>query len=395
MFLRNTNQSERLLPTVERLESRRLLAGNVFATITGAGNLVINGDAADNRIEVNFGLAGEVAVVGHAGTTVNDDGLAGATLSGDVIINLKGGDDLAVLNGLDYSNISGIEKVTVNGGAGNDELRMNDLEFWRDNSSLKGGAGNDRIYINDGRGFGKLTVSGGTGNDIIQIESTELQDSNVTGARGELSVLGGGGGDIVVVSRLEAEKLGVNLGGGDDLLDLFMSDVTGDTSIVAGGGNDELYIYGTATGSANINSGAGEDVILFDSLAVKYGQDIAISTGGSDDLVRFNDSFILGELKVVTSGGSDDVRLDNVTADSTNINTGGGNDLLDVRSSDVGSVSFLLGGGADELVVSALSGSGTANGGAGFDEYRILTGYGSPFTYLNFEEVDFPPNPMD
>jgi hypothetical protein len=103
---------------MESLENRQMLAGNVSAVITGAGNLVVTGDGAANEIDVAIDSTGQVSITGNAGTTVDIGNLATAQVSGDVRINLGGGDDVVSLYGVDSS--APIRNVSINTGTGDD-----------------------------------------------------------------------------------------------------------------------------------------------------------------------------------------------------------------------------------------------------------------------------------
>ena len=84
---------------VEVLEDRRLMAGNILASLHG-GNLVVRGDAADNQIQI-VQLAQGLRVHGLTGTTVN--GLASFDTAGkvnDVKVRMQqGGVDRFMIQG--------------------------------------------------------------------------------------------------------------------------------------------------------------------------------------------------------------------------------------------------------------------------------------------------------
>ena len=101
---------------VESLEDRRLLAGNVLATLR-AGDLVLRGDAADNQIQVARLTTGVYRVQGLAGTTVNGQATFDAgTGVRDVDVRMQqGGSDQFTIQGA--FNLAGHLDIRL--GAGN------------------------------------------------------------------------------------------------------------------------------------------------------------------------------------------------------------------------------------------------------------------------------------
>jgi hypothetical protein len=135
--------------SLEQLEDRTLLAGNVTAQFLGQ-SAFINGDAADNSVQVLVD-AGNVVVRGVNGTTVNggtnDFVLATntASLSRSVFASLSAGNDTFVINGVTVGR-----DLFVDGGAGNDLLVVSAANVGR-SLMLWGGSGNDDIMIDASR----------------------------------------------------------------------------------------------------------------------------------------------------------------------------------------------------------------------------------------------------
>ena len=191
-------------------------------------------------------------------------------------IEFGGGDDI-------YNGVNGRLTGTVQGGAGNDQLRGgadndrfyggtgndtldggggNDTLFGdAGNDTLRGGVGNDRLFGGDGvdsldGGNGDDTLDGGAGNDIIN------------GGAGKDTMTGGAGNDTFVFSNKAHSAVGAQA---DRIIDF---DAAGndriDLSAVFGG--TLTFIRGaefTAAGQVRVHDIAGPDVI------------IQVNTGGS------------------------------------------------------------------------------------------------------------------
>ena len=83
---------------IEPLEQRRMMAGDVTASLSGA-DLVVNGDNSGNEVVIRATeQAGQFVVEGLNGTTIN--GQQSATISGvtdDLRIDLRNGDNVLLL----------------------------------------------------------------------------------------------------------------------------------------------------------------------------------------------------------------------------------------------------------------------------------------------------------
>ena len=56
---------------IEKLEQRALLAGTVSVSVNHAGSLLVNGDSADNAVEIAYVSGNQWTVSGTGGTTIN------------------------------------------------------------------------------------------------------------------------------------------------------------------------------------------------------------------------------------------------------------------------------------------------------------------------------------
>ena len=278
------------------------------------------------------------------------DGLAGFTLSGDVI------DDPVVTpieQGAD-TILAGDGNDVVYGQGGDDSLFGE-----QGDDSLLGGAGNDFIEGGTGAdtligGEGGDTLAGGDGNDYI--EGGAGDDSLTTGL-GNDTLIGGEGNDTLKNSA------------GDDSL----VGGTGDDSIVATEGNDTLEggdgadtMYG---GNDNDLLIGGNDADLMygeagnDSLVGGEGDDVMDGGLGSDTLIggAGGDTIAGGDGDDYIEGGAGDDSLTTGLGNDTLIG-GEGNDTLKNSAGD----DSLVGGTGDDSIV-ATDGDDTLEGGDGAD----------------------------
>ena len=112
--LQMSNRNTRRKLSVESLEGRRLLAGNVTAVLRG-GDLILSGDTADNSVQVSRLPSGLFHIQGLEGTTVNGKPAIDAFADAHDI-------DVLMQQG-------GIDKFTIQGGftlPGDLDVRLHD-----------------------------------------------------------------------------------------------------------------------------------------------------------------------------------------------------------------------------------------------------------------------------
>jgi Ca2+-binding RTX toxin-like protein len=226
-----TNMTDHRFGGIESLESRTFLS---VATIVG-GALVVLGDASqDDTITVS--RDGDNVIVDHddaaqqsfnvnlfnvisiRGNTGNDTLTVDGSIDVPTQILGQGGND--VIDG-------GPDRMLLNGGSGNDEIRGDGV--------LIGGSGDD-------------TILGGRKRDFLY------------GGSGDDSIRGGKGSDIIFAGK------GNDTCKGDDGNDIIFGD-TGNDNTYGGDGNDKLFgILGKDTlfgeeGDDTLYGGAGADVM--------------------------------------------------------------------------------------------------------------------------------------
>ncbi len=246
----------------------------------------------------------------------------------------------------DTLSTSGEDRVTLEGGGGND--------------LLLGGAGGD--WISGGAGVDTLVA--GAGDDVLIVDASDIL------------IDGGDGLDMVLVEGVDGVTLDLastNVefafgGGGDDLLTV-SGDLVSDSGAVlfGAGGNDVLSGGGGAdvlnggVGADQLFGGDGDDVLYADADDLFLG---VVDGGEGDD--------------VLVIEGSDAVTLDLAAHAVEEVASGSGDDVITMSGSESvvingsGGSDTLTGGSGDDLITGG-AGADTMDGGDGVDFLSYLT----------------------
>ena len=267
--------------SLERLEPRLLLSGNVVAAVAG-GNLVVTGDGAGNEITVEQTGVGQYTVTG-VGTSVNGGGAFVANgVTGDFRFDMAGGDDDVDVIGTTL--ISG--GVRADMGSGDNNFRIQDFTTVADDLKVTAGGGDDVVRVwNDAVVQGKVDIRIGDGDNEVQI----WNDSRIDG------------------------KVRVSTGAGDDEIMIWNdSQIGGNVSLVTGAGDDEVMVWNDSQiiGKLALNTGAGDDEVDIRNETVLHSK-VRLDMGGGDDLVDIrNEANFFDKLDVRTGDGLDTVSID-------------------------------------------------------------------------------------
>lgn len=307
----------------EQLETRRLLAGDVAVALDADGDLSIQGDQVANDISVTADANGDLVITGNDGTTVTYDGTthdAGEAVTvsgvtGDVVINMKGGNDVVLVDGgtnpielpgsLVIHTGLGEDMVTVTGvtlGAGDDDTGdtgdtgdTDDTDDDDDDASLVIGlgGGNDTLVVENVAAENVL-LHAGQGDDDMSVD-LGLPAAGEESLTENVVVHAGGGDDTVAVSNVASEHLLVHLGAGDDgggtdangaavpMLDTIMSD---HVHVIGGRGDDDIAIAGLTDSSGGggarlkVLAGGGADTVSVEASTVDR---LFVHLGRGDD----------------------------------------------------------------------------------------------------------------
>ena len=261
MRLQRRNKSVRLNGHYDRLEDRRLLAGDVVV-FEHQGSLFIRGDSADNQVQILGTENGDIVVSGLNGTTLNGRNEVislsdrGAQISQDLRVHLGKGNDSLFVEGIQVNH-----RAVVYGGSGNDSVGFykarilddlfGNLSWGDDNFSLDevevgdnlvvfGLEGNDTIGIDQSLVSGKTYIVGGHDHDRVAVSNSR----HVEG----VAIFGNGGDDFVGTNGLIAEsRISLLMGSGND--EVFINDSEFQSHVFAIGerGHDSLEVAGSTT----------------------------------------------------------------------------------------------------------------------------------------------------
>jgi hypothetical protein len=374
----NRNQRYRRL-SLESLEPRLALAGNVSVGVSG-GHLTILGDAAYNQITIQAtGVAGQFVVVGQdAGTTING-GVAPVTVSGvtgNATIAMGGGYDVVHFDstaaairfqgnvtidmGRDVEPVWGFHQLNILGG---NEFSVGGtfhviagyraLGFYCNKAVVAGNFNVEldgdisSVTIEGGSVGGSMSVTGSGGQKTVQISTT---------IGGDLTVNCAGGGDAYYfqnapLARFQVGgKLDVSLDG--DWMRIqnatVMTDVVinGTGTVIIGNINVWRHFSANLNGASqfgNVNyfsptfSTIGGHFVL-NHLTGNAAPDIKTLSVGGDFVVRGGAGNDVMKIEMVRAGGY------------TLIDTGAGNDVISIKTSTaVGGAAVYGGAGGDYL----------------------------------------------
>ena len=351
----------------ERLESRQMMAGNVTAQLVD-GDLIVTGDVADNTIQ----LRGNSMLEGlndENGIPTSINGVPNGTfdysgLTGNVSIRTGDGNDRVFLEL--FLDLPGA--VVIETGSGNDFIGAGGIRIGRE-FIMDLGPGSNRIAMRgstfrDGSGPGihvgtSVIINGGDGNDSIRI--SELFDAhdfvvNTHGGADSVNLLfvtpdnflgvdGGAGEDGITLGSTDARVISLRSGGGGGFMGLFNCEIAGDLGMIATDGNTHLRLDGC------IVRGTGY-----------------LISGGANDYIQVDNS-IVRELQINAGGGSDRVDINGSLLERVFAELGAGGDLLVMNNTAISGAGSLSGG----LDFDVFFGRGNAFGPASLAFFELFT----------------------
>jgi hypothetical protein len=361
----------------ESLEQRQMLAGNITASVSEGGQLLLRGDWQQNEFIAWKGVVeGRVIVSGGKDYSGRNTAVNGsfAPQVFDGVTNIRADMYGANTNRALFTNLVlpdlgfGARSIVVGMGHGNDQVVIagdvgRPLQFERNDGApipygpvdlggpvyVAGGPGNDVFsVVNAAFGGQEKFVSGfdgGSGNDAFYVDGSISQNRI-----GYTRLIMGDGDDLISVKRAQIPWIEVSRGsytnvlGGPSHLDFLniqgngidirhrnssasvvnINNAQGFISVGGGGLNRDVTVRNVNAKQLAISGGTGDDrVAIFDSLIEQFGRNDILSVVLSDG----DDELTLQNVIVRGSGSVRETRLDG----------GAGNDrLIDLGGNDLG-----------------------------------------------------------
>jgi hypothetical protein len=222
----------------ENLEARTLMAGNVTAEISEAGNLEILGDSNHNIVAVTQFNSGIWKVQGLLGTKINGKNSEKFEYSGGMDVSLgRGHDGFAIVKG----NVEGALNIRTSSGI--DGVVLTRLTA-------------QSIYVNTGADTDALLVAKVT----VQVREEQPETAAVLQSEAGTAIFQtSSGDDYVLIAKLTAPSVYVYTNAGRDIVGLLGVEASEKLHVNLGSGN--LDILGAVKNSAPVaNLFGGEDL---------------------------------------------------------------------------------------------------------------------------------------
>ncbi|HEY6565338.1 MAG TPA: hypothetical protein VIY86_12620, partial [Pirellulaceae bacterium] len=229
--------------SIEPLEGRQLLAGDVLAAIVD-GSLIIRGDRHSNDILIRSVTEGGFIVEGRNQTTINGSTqgfrIPGTAITRELDAMLGRGDDVVSITGLRVN-----QAIRLDGGKGSDRFELTDTTSL--DLIMASSRGDDVVVMTNVTTTGNADLKLGKGNDNIAAPSWTVS--------GRLTIDGARGDDTMVFGNLGVtNSAAIHTGRGRDQV-AFIDDtkLPANTSIQMSRGDDTLVFNpGRGTGTATL-----------------------------------------------------------------------------------------------------------------------------------------------
>ena len=240
--------------SMQSLESRQLLAGDVEVFTTRGGDLFVIGDREDNTVEIRVESLGNIVAEGLDGTLVNGVSgpiviIEGDTVPDDVRVNLGRGDDTILIEGLQIT-----DDLYVSGGRGDDAIGLLRTRVG-DDASIYGGGGSLEFSLDLSTVEDDLFVFGSRRDDTIVFDSSTVGDDTTV-------ITSSGDDTILVLNSIHQDDVYIGTGRGDDFVAVIGTTIGDDVFASLGRGDDSLLIEDSSLGDRVIALGSrGTDAL--------------------------------------------------------------------------------------------------------------------------------------
>ena len=270
-------------------------------------------------LEPKFLLAGNVSValsgglLSVTGDSVNNqiqvvgspDGSVNIVPINDTTINDLS-EPFTLVNGIGFANFQM--------GAGDDSVEISNIQM-SEIFTIHGEEGNDRITI-DGINAQRLIVNAGIGNDVLEFHNTY--------SRSDIRIQGNLGDDTVSITSMAADQdLHLFTGPGNDTIAIDDLGTPETVNVSSGSGNDIVAVTGHFyTKKTNFNLGAGDDALNMTpqtsqtSATIRRG--LEVKTGPGNDQVLIGAGVESSKrTRLLGSGGGDAINTNGASLSRT------------------------------------------------------------------------------
>ena len=324
------------------LENRNLLAGNVVGGMMGT-QLQLNGDMADNQIEITEIAPNQIQVTGLGTTTVN--GAASQVFAAGVI-----------------------ENVLVHTGIGHDEVIVRNVSLTdtpAGNLEIFTDTGDDNVVLDQVSTTQSIIVNTGDHNDSVNAFRVKT--------RGFFHTDSGNGHDSGMFDAVRAGEMRVDMHDGDDMLKIRRARVGNDLSIYTGTENDQVRLeLVSARNDVHVETAEGLDQVYM--RRVRAANNVAVETGADNDVTGMHKVSARHDLLADLGTGDDTLFLDTVRAGNhIDVKLQDGNDRAWVINSKANDVYVDTGDDHDRLLMRNVRAANEFHGlmGNGDDELRV------------------------
>lgn len=355
------------LPFLEALESRLLLSGNVTASVSDGGDLLLVGDRSDNRIVIDqAGLPdGEFQISSEDGTTTINGGTDPVVLTGitgNVRVRLGDGNDAVTID-----QVSLPSSLLIDGGKGNNSVDINASTVGR-NVLIKNKKGDQTFSLLNGSAVGGIVkLDNDKGDNAATIQSSTVA--------GDVFFKSKDGPQLLVLADSDVDgNVKVNSNKGDNTTRIDTANIAGNLLVNNKAGTNTFdLINSTVSINVKVDNHKGDSASTVDSTTIS-GQLFIKSKEGSVQVSVQNGSSVLRHAKIHTGNGGSTVSisgaiganlqvrggrgLDHVyltgltVARRTKVHTGSGNDTVSIDDlTATGAVSIKTDKGADIIEV--------------------------------------------
>ena len=366
--------------SVQKLESRHLLAGNIIGNFTGT-TLSLGGDAADNQLEVTEVASNQVLVTGLTGTTINGmpSQLFASNLIENVVIRTSSGHDTVFIHDLSLADTPN-GNLGVFTSDGNDQIRLKNVTTTQ-TFQVNAGDHDDRVIGQSLSTNGLFRVDGDWGHDNVSLSWVKAHDIELDLRQGE---------DNLRVSHAKAiNDISINTGSENDTA--FLRDIRpeNDLNFYSEDGDDQLFTKAVKSGNdVYVDTGDGSDTVFMKN--TKANHNVNVSTGQGDDQLTMLNTKAINDVFVHLGSGDDLSAISKVKAHDLYFNAADGTDA--VKMSHIHTVDVLgvkMGTGDDVFkIINSSAFHPFFNGGAGTDTlYDLPNVFDEVLASISFEVI--------